>query len=180
MQTREVNEKRKKTLLQKYGVEHIFQSTLVKERIRATYNEKYGVNHYSQHSSHRESVRSTPKFKTKTYTLPSKRVIVVQGYENWALDEILQMYEEKDVCFTASEIEKEIGKIFYYAESKLHRYFPDLYIKSVNRIVEVKSTWTLKQNTSINRKKRAACLATGKSFEYMIYDGSGKRIVCEK
>jgi hypothetical protein len=181
MRTLEVNEKRKKTLVQKYGVEHTFQSELVKDQIRATYNEKYGVDHYSQHSSHREKIRSSSKFRTKTYALPSGRAISIQGYENWALDEILLSYDERDICCTASEIEKEIGKIFYRTEDdKMHRYFPDLYIKSANRVVEVKSTWTWEKNPTINEKKREACIDNGRSFEYMIYDSSGKRIVYEK
>jgi len=55
-----------------------------------------------------------------------------------------------------------------FDNSKTRRYYPDIYIKSENKIIEVKSDYTMKQHKNINLLKRQACLDKGLQFEFMI------------
>ncbi len=66
----------------------------------------------------------------------------VQGYEPQALDELLETYAESDLIIKEKNIEKEIGPIMNKLDGKARRYYPDLYIRSENKIVEVKSSYT--------------------------------------
>lgn len=55
-------------------------------------------------------------------------------------------------------------------ESNLHRYYPDIYIQSLNKIIEVKSTYTYKIDFDKNLKKAKACKSLGFNFAFMIVD----------
>lgn len=104
----------------------------------------------------------------KKYTLPSGKIVNIQGFENKALDILLEKYQEHDICIGTSEINK-IDSFFYNDLSgKTHRYFPDFYIKSENKIIEVKSAWTYNINFNINQLKMQCCLNKKYNFEFMI------------
>ena len=60
--------------------------------------------------------------------------------------------------------------------NKKHYYFPDFYIKSINKIIEVKSEWTYTQDKERIRLKSQACIDKGYGFEFFIYDKYGKKI----
>jgi len=107
--------------------------------------------------------------KYKNYTLPSGKIVKIQGYESKALDELLQTYEENDIFIGIKIINSEIGKISYFKENKEHTYIPDIYIKSINTIIEVKSNWTYNINKDVNILKKEACLNQGFNFKFMIY-----------
>lgn len=112
--------------------------------------------------------KSNENYLTKDYIFSSGRIVRVQGYEPQALDILLQTYDEKDL-FIGSEIKNEIGIITYLDESKnLHRYNPDIYIKSLNKIIEVKSQWTYNVQLDTNIRKKIACEDLGINFEFMI------------
>lgn len=106
--------------------------------------------------------------KYKDYSLPSGRVVKVQGYEPQALDFLLESFSESDIIIGVANINKEIGKITYLQNEKEHRYYPDFYIKSINTIIEVKSQWTYDNWRTKNELKRQACLDKGFNFEFMI------------
>jgi len=55
-------------------------------------------------------------------------------------------------------------------DNRFHRYFPDFYIKSENKIIEVKSAWTYNINFDINQLKMQSCLNKKYNFEFMIID----------
>ena len=61
-----------------------------------------------------------------------------------------------------------MGKILYEYNGNTHRYFPDIYIKSINTIIEVKSVWTYEQQKERNLMKEKACLKQGYNFEFII------------
>jgi hypothetical protein len=50
----------------------------------------------------------------------------------------------------------------------LRNYFPDIYIKSTNTIIEVKSQWTFDNWKEKNLAKEQACLQQGFNFEFII------------
>lgn len=107
-------------------------------------------------------------FSSKEYTMPSGKIVKVQGYEDKALDILLKEYEECDLIINDREIENIIGKIKYFENNKCRRYYPDIYVKSENRIIEVKSDYTFNKEFDTNVLKRQACIDKGLNFDFMI------------
>lgn len=67
-----------------------------------------------------------------------------------AVDELLERgFNENDI-FTSP---KDMPRIWYVYKGEKHKYYPDIYIKSMNLFIEVKSTWTLNKNLEQNRAK---------------------------
>ena len=81
--------------------------------------------------------------------------------------------KENDIFVCQSEIEKKVGKICYIFDGKQKRYFPDIYIESQNRILEVKSMYTMNCDTEKNEKKKEACLKLGLNFNFLVLDSKG-------
>jgi hypothetical protein len=110
-------------------------------------------------------------FRNKEYIMPSGKIIKIQGYEDKALELLLKKYKEEELIVGTKNIRKEIGEIFYIdSENKIHRYFPDIYIKSENKIIEVKSVWTYKKKIDINKLKQKACIEQGLNFNFIIFE----------
>ena len=109
----------------------------------------------------------------ENYTFPSGKTIRInKGYEGSALAELVQLYDEDDIITTPEPIA-------YTLDGKLHTYIPDVYIKSKNLIIEVKSDrtmyWLGKYNA--NLAKRKAAKDAGYNFEFWIYDKYTKTIL---
>jgi hypothetical protein len=175
MKVEEVKQKVKKTNLKKYGVEHAIQSDIIKDRVRKANFEKYGGHPMQKEENFLNNLRSRVKFKN--YTLPSGKIIKIQGYENIALDILLLKYKEDDILYTVKDINKVTGVIYYMDDKNIRRrYYPDFYIKSINKIYEAKSIWTYQSKIEKNKKKMEACHRMGMYFEFIICDYKGNRI----
>lgn len=110
----------------------------------------------------------TNGYKYKEYTLPFGKIVKLQGYEPQVLTELLKTYSEYDIVIGIKEMNKILGVIEYGCEGKMHRYYPDFYIKSENKIIEVKSNWTFELHKEKNLTKEHACLQQGFKFEFII------------
>ena len=55
----------------------------------------------------------------------------------------------------------------------MHRYFPDIYIPSEKRIIEVKSRFTLDQRLEKNFAIGKNCVNLGYKFEFQVYNRKG-------
>ena len=109
----------------------------------------------------------------KKYTMPSGKIINYQGYENFALDELLQLFNENDI-----ENERyTVPIIKYIKNNKEYNYFPDIFIKSKNLIIEVKSEWTYKLQLIQNILKALAVRKAGYNFEFWIYNNKKIKII---
>lgn len=138
------------------------------EQYKQTSLKNWGVEHPSQNIEvFNKMIKS--RFKLKDYILPSGKIVKVQGYEPRALDILFQIYKESDLLIEDMDIENKIGKIFYNKEGKKCRYYPDIYIISENKIIEVKSFWTFECNKEINILKEQSCLDMKMFFEFMIF-----------
>jgi hypothetical protein len=93
------------------------------------------------------------------------KIIRIQGYENIALDELIKQFNEEDIITN----KRDMPKIIYNFEDKQHRYYPDIYIKSINKIIEVKSTWTYKRDLVKNKLKEIATNELNFDFEFWVY-----------
>jgi hypothetical protein len=109
-----------------------------------------------------------PCYRFKEFVFPSGRIVKVQGYEDKALILLIQKYSEDNIIVGRKEISAEIGKIYYMNKNTQHIYFPDIYIKSENKIIEVKSSYTYEVHKDINELKKQACIDKGLFFEFLI------------
>lgn len=189
-----INEKRTQTCIEKYGVNHISKSEIIKEKRNATnlvkYGvtcslqapeiiaktkdtvlQKYGVEYIVQNQEFMEKIQNK-SYKYKNFIMPSGVIRRIQGYENYALDELVKIYSEEQIITDR----KLIPRIQYNFNNKIKYYFPDIYIPHENKIIEVKSEYTIKCNLDINPLKESAVKQNGYNFEYWVYTRKGKRI----
>ena len=69
---------------------------------------------------------------------------------------------------------KNVPTIWYNDESgKKHRHYVDIFIKSQNRCIEVKSTWTAQKKKDNIFLKQTAAKQLGYKYEIWVYDNKG-------
>ena len=167
-----VKRKIKATIIRNFGVENISQSDYAKEKKRQTTLLNYGVESPMQNSLlfHKQLVNS---YNRKIYIPPSGILRYVQCYEHFALDELFKIYKESDILTNRFDV----PRILY---DKTHYYYPDIYIVSENKIIEVKSSYTYEKCKNINEMKRDACISLGYSFEFWIFDNKRNKTVLKE
>lgn len=191
LQNKEIYAKMEQTNLQRYGVKNTAQVEEKKQKMKATSIEKYGgigfaskelTEKYKKACLERYGFENPLQnaeiyekvliahFRTKDYTLPSGKVVKVQGYEPKVIDELLQKYSEDDLVIDNKEMETYIGKILYTFKDSTHRYYPDIFIIPENKVVEVKSTYTYEAMLDRNLAKKKAVEDAGFNFEFVILD----------
>ena len=137
--------------------------------------ERYGVPHAMQNA---EIFMKSQLKSSKLFTFPSGRIGKIQGYENFALQELLDNGISEDDIITEADSVPEIWYID--GENKKHRYYVDIFIKSQNRCIEVKSEWTLKLQEKFMSYKQNAAKNIGYEYEIWIYDHKGVKLREEK
>jgi hypothetical protein len=164
--------KTKETWLNNYGETHHTKSQSTKDKKIQTCIERYGVSHVL-HDPEIYKRSSTNQFKLKNFVFPSGRIDKVQGYEPFVLAQLLEEgFMEDDIVTDDKIIEQHVGKIFYEdRDGNKHRYYPDIYIISLNKILEVKSEYTMSCNIQKNKLKKEATEKLGILFEYKIWVG---------
>ena len=177
LQNEEIKEKIKKTNLEKFGVENPLQNEEIKEKIKKTNLEKFGVEYPLQNEEIREKQEKN-SYKLKDFILPSGKIIQTQGYENFALNELIndENIDEEEII-TGS---KNVPIIWYYKNNKKHRHYVDIFIKSQNRCIEIKSTWTKLKNLNNIYLKQEAGKNLGYNYEIWVYNQKGEKIECYK
>lgn len=193
MQQPEVQELRKQLCLEKHGVEtHLQlpeiiaqiqdkrseqqfditekitkalapQRKAIHAKARQTYFERTGYYNILQNPANFES---SSMFNWKDYNLPSGDNVKFQGFENVAIDKLLETYDESELVFSA----KLMPRIMYYNSEKDRTsiYYPDIFIPSKNLIIEVKSTYTYKADLVKNYEKCMRCQQMGLNFQFWI------------
>lgn len=119
----------------------------------------------------------------KTIKVGDKK-IKLQGYEVFAV----RMLQKMGVNLSKMLFKLGEGKptVKYQFEGKAHQYLPDMFFSPKNRIIEVKSIWTLglgKQSVAVfkrNCAKARACVKQGFEFTLMVFDKKGNRIAFPK
>lgn len=130
--------------------------------------ERYGVEHPMQNA---EIFERSEKQRTKKYVLPSGKEVNVQGYENYALDILLKEFNEDDILNSRTDM----AIINYNFKNVNRRYFPDIYIPKINKIIEVKSTWTYQKNLIKTLIKAIFTRKLG--YEYEIWVFYNKKLI---
>ena len=195
-QNQEIKDKIKKTNLEKYGVEYGFQNEDIKEKIKETNLQKYGVENNLQRNEIKEQIKQTNlqkygveyvtqcpyimekatkhMYKCKEYIFPSGNIISIQGYENYAIDELIkQGIYENDIVTGCTNV----PTIWYCdKEGKKRRHFVDIYIPTQNLCIEVKSTWTAKLHDGNIQLKQQAGKELGFKYEIWVYNKEGIKL----
>lgn len=165
-----IREKMKKTTFEKYGVENYNKTEESKIKKVKTNLERYGVEYITQNTEIFNKAQKSG-FKRREYIMPSGEIIKIQGYENHTLDLLLKTHKEEDLVIRDKEIEGFIGKIWYIGEdNKKHRYFPDLYCISENKIYETKSEYTFLKEYNENILKMDATQEINVDFVFYIFN----------
>ncbi|PCI28133.1 hypothetical protein COB55_04455 [Candidatus Wolfebacteria bacterium] len=154
------------------------ENKIINKKRQETNLERIGVEFPSQNLEIFNKQQKSA-FKLKDYTLPSGNIVKVQGFENISLDLLFkQGYKEEDLLIEDIDIEQKIGQIWYiYSDGREHRYIPDIYIISENKLIEVKSTWTFDLHKERNLIKEQHCLDLGFNFEFVVFKNKNGLIV---
>jgi|694.fasta_scaffold124048_3 hypothetical protein len=172
--SQKLKDKYKQTCLEKYGKENHTQNENVKEKIKQSNIIKYGVENVMQNVEIMEK-SSKNAYKSKQYILPSGKIIKIQGYENLALDYLINIenISENDILTGC----KNVPTIWYNDnKEKSHRHYVDIYIPSQNKCIEVKSTWTAEKNKNCIYLKQESAKKLGYNYEIWIYNKKGERV----
>ena len=172
-QHKEVQKKMKETNLIKFGYEYTTQNKEVQEKVKATFLKKYGSHPLQNAEVSAKSSKNA--YKSYDYTFPSGRVERIQGYEKYMLNDLLQKenISEDDIIVKRTEV----PSVWYEdLKGKKHRYFVDCFIKSQNRCIEAKSTWTAEKQQDCIYLKQQALKDAGYLCEIWIYDNKGQII----
>lgn len=156
--------------IDKFGVENPFSCEDIQRKIRETNFHRYNAEYPMQCPA---IFDKAIKHRSYKYLASNGKEYVLQGYEKYALEDLLKRYEENDIIHGASEIRKYV-KFQYTLNNKLRNYFPDFYVISENLVVEVKSAFTLKYEKEKNDLKRESVLKSGVNFQFWVYDKNGE------
>lgn len=107
---------------------------------------------------------STNYYSNKEYIL-NNIVYRVQGYEPYVLNILKELFNETDIILGRTNI-----PMFKY-KNNTKRYYPDIMIKSLNLIIEVKSKFTLDKDKNLLSKKKSVEYA-GFKFLLVLWNNS--------
>jgi hypothetical protein len=176
MQDPDIKEKTKETHLERRGVTHHMKDPRVIEQMRMNFLEKSGgmYEHPMQNPEFFQQVLKS-MHKYKPFIFPSGKETLVQGYEDLCLNDLVlkEGINENDIDNTPSEV----PEIYYMFKDSYKRYYPDIYVSSQNKIIEVKCKFTYEIDLEKNLAKARACLEEGYNFEFRIYDKQGNYTV---
>jgi len=181
------------TMVSKYGVKSVFQMPEVRSKMNLVMIEQkdeivekrkqtsllnWGTEHPMQNADVSEKA-SQNAYKLKEYTFPSGKKIKVQGDEPLALDELIYIenINEDDIIVDRSNV-----PVIWYEDKDgiKHRHFVDIYVKSQNRCIEVKSTWTAEKKKDCIFLKQQGGQKIGCIYEIWVYNQKKEKVECYK
>lgn len=195
-QKNEISNRKKKTCLERYGDVYVINSqhtrNKTKEKLgvdRPQYLDNYGeickagyIKKHGHKFTHSEdSIERmrltklkrygsimTPTSRYKTYEFPSGKTVEIQGYEDLAITRLLETHNENDLVVGRKAIENVCGSFVYVKSGRSHVYYPDIYVRSENKMIEVKSPFTYTMHSDVNELKRRCVIDRGFLFEFWV------------
>jgi hypothetical protein len=171
-----IKEKQKKTFFEKYG-DWFIKGDLYKEKVKITSLANYGTDDYRSSESFKNKVKETLFIK---YGVKNAFELEKSYNKAWFGNKINGIHLESEIKYQGTyeldfiekyyqklQIEK-IDPIEYLFENTKRRYYPDFYIKSINLIIEVKSTYTYNYELHKNLTKKEASIKKGFNFIFII------------
>jgi hypothetical protein len=142
-------ERFKKTLMEKYGVENVFHCPEIFRKYLSSC------------------------FKRKQYISPVGKEYFLLGYEERVLDILFKELPLETIIYAGED--KEVPCFDYIGfDDKKHKYYPDIFIPSQNKIIEVKSDYTYNYNPLSNLAK---ALSVSETHVYEIWVLDEKRVL---
>lgn len=156
-------EKTRQTHLKRYG-RHSAGTALSQARSQKTCMARYGVTHACKNPAIYKKMQQG-SYKKHDYIFPSGKTARVQGYEPYALDLILKYIDENEIAVDDTSL---VPTIDYKLNGKEHKYYPDIYVKKHNLIIEVKSQYTYDKEYERNMAKKEYTIEKGYNFRFLI------------
>ena len=138
---------------------------------KETCQERFNYDNPAQVPSILARIKRSAFHRTKEYTLPSGNTLTLQGYEHYAVPDLLRITTEEDLLTG-----EEFGQIAYSFKGSIHQYTCDFYIRSMNKIIEIKSSFTLSLEPDKIKAKGDACKTQGYAYEIWVYNDKGERV----
>ena len=134
-----------------------------------TVRDRYGVDNVMQNAEIAER-NSKSNYKKKPFTFPDGSTRMVQGYEVHALRDLVEEYP--DLTSADFITDRTCVPTLWYTgpDSKRHRHFVDIHIPQLNRCIEVKSPYTLRQGRLTLPLKKQSGLEMGFDYRIWMYD----------
>jgi hypothetical protein len=158
---------------EKYSVSRPFYLKEIHQKIKNNFFKNYGVCHPMHVPEFFHKVMKS-QFTRKEYIFPSGRKEMILGYENRAIDYILDNRDnilKRKITEDEIIVDKSIPNFDYLDDDgKKHKYYPDIYIKDTNLIIEVKSVYTFNLEPRINYLKFKAVNKAGYHLKMMMFD----------
>lgn len=174
-----LTQKARDTYMSNTGYEYPFQNPLFQKEAREIYKTKTGYDHPSQNPEVARKILKS-SFRKKEFLMPSGTPFICQGFEPLALQLLLdEGIKEQDIL---SPSEQGI-KILYEFQEKKRMYHPDIFVPSLNLLIEVKSDWTFggcggkkKDEEEKTLKKLSACREQGYNTRLYIFGKNNKLV----
>ena len=164
-----IKEKIKKTCMEKYNVDHISKVKDIQKIKIDNSLKKYGCKYPTQYPEIADKITRN-SFRCKKFIFPSGNIVYVQGYEKFALRDLIEK-ENINECDIITGC-KNVPEIWYNDKiGKKHRHYVDIFIKSQNRCIEIKSSWTVKKEDVFFKQISAKKL--GFIYEIWVYNEKG-------
>lgn len=149
------------------------KSHLVQQRKKETVLKNYGVENPMQNPEIYEK-SNINRYKFSAHTIHGKKFSHLQGYEPQGIQYLV---EKRNINVDDIMSGRKVPKIHYKFENKNKTYFPDLYVKNKNLLVEVKCKYTYENQLELNLSKREAALKNGYNYITIIFDNNGRDII---
>lgn len=162
----------KKKMVSTYTMKSVEEKKQIRKKIEETNMKRYGVKHNMQHPElAQKNLESS--FKLKEYSLPSGKVLKLQGFEHFCLNDLLNKEGIKEDDIITSRI--DVPELWYKDENNTeHRHYVDFFVKSLNKCIEVKSEWTMrKEKKDKIYLKQKASIELGYEYEIRVYSPKG-------
>jgi predicted DNA-binding protein YlxM (UPF0122 family) len=143
-------ERKKKTNLKNWGVEHPMQHPIINER---------------------SSINS---FKFKAVDIYGRIFSHLQGYEPQGITYLIENY---GISVNDIHSGRKVPRIRYKFQGQHKIYFPDIYVESQNLLIEVKCEYTYNNMLDLNNVKRDAAIRAGFKYKTIIFNNSGKVVL---
>lgn len=184
LQNSELLQKMKATNLEKYGVESALNKPGSFEKMKATNLSKYGFEYSWQRDDVYDKIQSS-RFKLKEFVFPSGRIEMVQGYETFGLQYLLnEGINESKIIVKRSEITSIAGSIMFDSTNEnitqKRRYFPDFYLIEEKTFIEIKSDYHYTRDFDEINAKIKGCNDHGFKIRLIVFKQRGKSILIDQ
>jgi hypothetical protein len=171
-QSEEIKKRKEETCLKNHGVKYPFQSEEIRKKSKKTKKEKYGDEYYrnpdkiKQTTLERYGVEHNmqnkdlfEKNQKSGFRLKQFRDTNLYYRGKYELDFLEKWYDIYPEIINVEPFE-------YIFEEKKHFYHPDFFIKSLNLMIEIKSSYYYKKYKKICNAKKKATITNG--FNYIM------------